>query len=816
MAVDPSAVARLRKQIAQGQVVLFTGAGFSYDAISVSGARVPQVGQLKQDFARLAFPSNPEVGDGSSIADLFDVAVAKAQGSVRDIFQTKLRVSAKDSPARFRDWFALPWRRHYTLNIDDLDDAISGYYELPRHLTSISALNHAPIQTSNLLSVHLNGRLADFPDVTFSVRQYGRRLGGPDPWYEMLTTELMSNPVLFVGTGLEEPGLWQHLELRRSRQEGDVELRPPSYLVTPQLPRAREALLKRFNVTWIEATEQDFYDEVLSTMDAESAAGHVELRRRNTVATASQSLHALNDLYEAKSSQDPGLYLMGRQPEWADIGPNGFAVVREFESPLATTARRRDLRLLLLTGTAASGKSTTAMRLALGLQADGRRTFVYDTASGSLSTSQVLSAVRTSKAEVVLVDDADVFGQAAPRLLHDLASLPTHPLIIAVVRNSRLQSMAVEDELADVVYEEVAVPHLVDADIDRLIETLGKAGRQGRLAGMKPDERRGIFRTQAGRQLLVAMYFATSGEKLEDRVRTECEDLQGASRIAYGMAALATADNQYVSQAELLLGLGALGFGGATNDAMNEIRRLCERDLLISVGPGWQVRHRWIAEKSLEFFQDVGLLHKVVLAVTFALATEIDPYGTPHSRERRLLRRWINHDRLQKQADVDECREIYSALQGLLGWSYHYWLQRGSLEVECGDLGQAKSFLESARSLAPGTDFRIENEYAYLTLKSAARSPTMPGAREDAERALQDLKVSMESRGKSDTYPFHVFGSQGLSWARRADLTSDERRDLLFDLKQWVRKGVDQHPRNTDLRRLLDDLEREYLNLATS
>jgi hypothetical protein len=133
----------------------------------------------------------------------------------------------------------MPWRRHYTLNIDNLDEAISGQYQLPRPIESISALNHAPIQSNNLLSVHLNGRLADFPNVTFSVRQYGRRLGGPDPWYEMLTTELLSNPVLFVGTALDEPGLWQHLELRQQRNEGDVELRPPSYLVTPTLSRAR-------------------------------------------------------------------------------------------------------------------------------------------------------------------------------------------------------------------------------------------------------------------------------------------------------------------------------------------------------------------------------------------------------------------------------------------------------------------------------------------------------------------------------------------------------------------------------------------------
>lgn len=815
MPVDAALAKRFKRQLAQGQVVLFTGAGFSYDAVNSDGARVPQVKELKSELSRLAFPANPQVGDDSTLADLFDVAVNKAEGAVRELFQARLRVDAKASPSRFRGWFSMPWRRHYTLNIDNLDEAIAGAYHLPRAVDSISALNHAPIQSSNLLSVHLNGRLADFPNVTFSVRQYGRRLGAPDPWYEMLVTELLSNPVLFVGTALDEPGLWQHLELRQQRNEGDVELRPPSYLVSPYLSRARESLLRRFNVSWIEATEAEFYEAVLASADAEAEAGHAELKRRNLVLGAAQSLHRLQDVLDSPGIQDRHLYLMGRQPEWADIGPKGDAVTRGFERDLAHSARRKGLQLLLLTGTAASGKSTTAMRLAQGFHADGRRVYVYDTVHGSLSASQVLGAVRGAKPDVLLIDDADIFGQATGRLLRDLSALPFRPLVIAVMRNSRLQGLAMEDELAGLDVDEHAVPHLVDDDIDLLIGALSRVGKLGRMTGMSQEQRRRVFREQAGRQLLVAMYYATSGENLEDKVRSECEDLQGASRLSYAMAAVATADNQFITQAELLLGLGALGFGGASNQTMNDIRRLGERQLLIHVDGGWQVRHRWIAEKSIEFFMDTGLLHRAVLGITYALASEIDPLGSPHTRERRLLRRWINHDRLQKQVGrVDDCREIYSTLQPLLGWSHHYWLQRGSLEVECGDLGQARSFLESARSLVDGTDFQVENEYAYLMLKHAAQNPNSPESRAQAERALQDLKLSMDSRGEKDSYPFHVFGSQGLSWARRAPLTAVEKRDLLFDLREWVRRGVRQHPKAADLVRLADDLEREYLGLA--
>ena len=41
-------------------------------------------------------------------------------------------------------------------------------------------------------------------------------------------------------------------------------------------------------------------------------------------------------------------------------------------------------------------------------------------------------------------------------------------------------------------------------------------------------------------------------------------------------------------------------------------------------------------------------------------------------------------------------REVYDSLQSLMDWDYHYWLQRGSFEVEIGDIEVAENFLEHA------------------------------------------------------------------------------------------------------------------------
>src|SRR5690348_15985960 len=86
--------------------------------------------------------------------------------------------------------------------------------------------------------------------------------------------------VVFVGTQLDEPPLWQHLELRGTRGRRLRELRPGSYLVSPTLPDARAAMLEEFNITWVQMDAEIFADEVLSSLTAEFGSGQRVISRR--------------------------------------------------------------------------------------------------------------------------------------------------------------------------------------------------------------------------------------------------------------------------------------------------------------------------------------------------------------------------------------------------------------------------------------------------------------------------------------------------------------------------------------------------------
>jgi hypothetical protein len=50
-------------------------------------------------------------------------------------------------------------------------------------------------------------------------------------------------------------------------------------------------------------------------------------------------------------------------------------------------------------------------------------------------------------------------------------------------------------------------------------------------------------------------------------------------------------------------------------------------------------------------------------------------------------------DFLLRTIGVMSARDFYTRLEALLSSDYHYWLQRGSLEVEVGDVRKAENFL---------------------------------------------------------------------------------------------------------------------------
>ena len=204
--------------VRSGTATLFTGAGFSAEARDREGRCLPETPTMIRELWPLVFRDAP---DDSTLADLYDVALLRAPDRLREYLSTRLRVGDQPLPGWFARWFAAPWRRIYTLNVDDLEIAVARQADLPRRLRTISALAPDPPPADGALDVvHLNGVAGDDPrQVTFSTMQYASRLCGRDREYEQLVADLRSGPFVFVGTTLDEAVLWQHVQASGVRRQ---------------------------------------------------------------------------------------------------------------------------------------------------------------------------------------------------------------------------------------------------------------------------------------------------------------------------------------------------------------------------------------------------------------------------------------------------------------------------------------------------------------------------------------------------------------------------------------------------------------------
>lgn len=800
-------VERLASQLSRGSVVLFTGAGFSRGCTTRTGKPVASVRDLCLALWEVAFPGET-YDEASTLPDLFACAMNEAGNRTREVLQDLLRLDPQSIPAHYQTWFSIPWRRIYTLNIDDLDAAVQIRYELPRALNCVSALrDHSPTEGGGLTYVHLNGRVEDYPDVVFSRQQYAQRSVGPDPWYDNLAAEMAGRPFLFVGTALDETPIWEHIELRRMRRQGP-EVRPGSYLVTPTISASRARLLRQYNIDHVAMTAEEFANTILHEMSEARAQGLRVLAPQLFSGTQASVVRNVSDLRAESTKEDLAEYLMGRAPTWSDL-VEGYAVVRSFEHDIAEALQRDGTRVLFITGTAGSGKSTTLMRLGLTLEAQGLKTMILNNESG-LGLGRIRQAIRDAGPEVLLIDDVDLLGRAAKTLLAEIAVDNPNALLAVAVRGTQFEGLELDDglESAGVPSAQIAVPHLADDDIEALLDALERGRRLGSLRGLSHDERVRAMRQSAGRQLLVAMIETTSGVRFEEKVASECNELPPELLAVYAIVALSTNLRAGLTVEEI-----TLANDGEPANTLQALRRLQQQHLLVDRRGLIYLRHRVIAERSVSHLRLSGQLAKPLEGLVYALSL---PAREPSRQRERLFRTLINHDMLTRlSGDAGVVRRIYAQVEDLLADNFHFWLQRGSFEVESGSLELAHNFLDQARGMAPD-DFFVQTAWAYKELKWAAANYADLEAPDRAEAAMRELLDAIEQRGGIDHYPYHVLGSQGLSWARRAPLSREDRAQLLRRLRDTVAEGQRRHRRSQELRSLHNDLQQEYLSLAVN
>lgn len=819
MPLPNNALNYLVERMRRGDTVLFCGAGFSRGAYNLVGKPMPLASELPPLIWKLCYPGAEY--DGSRLDDLFQVATNKAPRQLQELLQQQLGVDPTSIPEFYGELLALPWFRVYTLNVDDLIPVVARRGTLPRQPVQRSALSWAKSaeepERGTLPVIHLNGVLEDGPSgVTFSPTQYAERLAGQEPLYAQCAVDVLSRPVVYIGTPLDETPLWQHVSMRRRGPRTRREFRRQSFIVTPSLDRARRELLEReFHVTHLPMTVEEFATELVVGCAPVKQEGLSALLAVSSRQLPARELPLVQDL-AANSPAGSSDFLLGRSPRWGDVR-DGVSAPRDADDELLQKLQQLLLdtcdgsQTLLLSGTAGCGKTTIAMRVALALSASGVPV-AWSDASVEISPFDIRRSMEADHAPPMLViDEADRYGAELVPMVADLRRSRPRLIVLFTLRSGRgIDRVLDRADALQLPVEEVHLPHLSNRDIGALLDVLDTHNRLGVLKNVPRDTQISRIRDRDGRQLIVALLEATSGRRFSEMLEAEMNELESEQRQIYALVAVASALRFGLTRDELLLAVD-----DTNNATLAAIDLLLRRHLLLSDSDGClYVRHRVIADTLLRVVASEGLLADILIGLAVAAASKVSQATRKSHRHYRRIRSLIGHNLITRELSVSDGRRLYEELEAFLNWDHHYWLQRGTFELEHGDLQLAENFLNQSFQIEP-EDASVQTEVGYLRLKLAIVESAGAESRRLRDEGFDLLDRAIASRRASDPHQFHIYGQQAIAWLRRGDVRAGERVQLLNRANERVEEGRRQHPRNEPLRETYVELQNERLGIAS-
>ena len=814
--IQTTYIPHIRQQVANGAMVLFTGAGFSLGARNINDQTIPSVGLLMQELWDIRWPGE-EFEEGTQLQDLYETVLANHRNDVVQLFERNFTASLERLPDWYRGLLSFPWLRVYTLNLDDLVEKVVNDIKNVRDANMVSGTTGhiAELTDQKLDVIHLNGCVTDDPEnVVFSRSQYASRVGA-DAFYSQFAADSVTRPIVYIGSTLDEGSLWEHLIARQGRGGRDKnELRPRSYLVTPSLNRSKTEILAKFNIVHIPMKGEEFYEQVLLNAEEEKEQGHRNLVNRGVAGTSSlEKVNLVSDLLQTKN--DDAEYLLGHEPTWSDI-VNGKCADREcFEeiwslvsALLASTAVTS---FVAITGTAGTGKSSAIMWLGKKLNKEGVTTAWLDS-SGKPSKRQLLDSFKKfGNIGALLIDGADVYGRGLSDILMSLHL--QHPRLIIVIetRSQKIDQIIRPVELKNYEVNEYTMPGVTDKDIDNILLVLENEHRLGVLRALSWEQRVNAFKRVANRQLLVAMYEATTGNKFAERAKDELSDLDAEERLIYGLVSAASAYRYTLTRDEILI-----ASGDVNNDTLNKLDRLVRRKIIVHAAAGGtrvKARHRVIADLVYNVLVESGEFKRVLRGL-FMIAVAKTTDATPrNSRPARLLRTICSHGFLTRTVGVDIGRTVLSEFEYGLAWNAHYWLHRGALELSVDNIDVAENFLFQAAHLNPN-DLFIDSELALLNFKKAIKNPTDIGSRSLVDSACASIESIVQRSPELGAHAIHILGNQGLEWVEVGLPEYDEKKEFLHYIEKNVKDGLVQNPGEEYLEELSVRIHRSILGLA--
>lgn len=763
----------LSRNLQDGRVVLFLGAGASIGATHPSNESPPMANELgrllAQRFLGSGFSERP-------LANIGDLAITESdlltvQKFISDLYRPF-------GPSEFHKLIpTFKWKAIVTTNYDLIIERAYQEAKNPIQTLFINTKNGQRIEFQNpneLLFMKLHGCIDDIYDqnnpLILSTDQYVNSRKSRSRLFNRLYGLFYDYPFLFIGHSLQDFDLRNiMLELVES-----TSTYPTSYLVLPDLSDPDIHFYQRKRISYIQSSFEEFIT---------SANAKIPIHVRKLSILQNTNEHPIIKKLSLKSDTQPSpslLALINRDTDYIypEINPTDFDVrlfykgyfpdwtpiILNLDVPRGITDKLineiivesidRDPELsefYVIKGPAGSGKTITLRRFAWDTAKEWNRICLWLNKGQIPNYEALLELYRLSNERIFLfIDPAteyfEVIQDTMIRALNDKIPIT----IISAERDHEWNNEC--EELEPYVTNEFNLWNLNEKEIDNLIDLLQENNSLGYMDGLPLDKQRELLTQRAGRQLLVALHEATMGKPFSDIILDEYNSIKTQrAKSLYLTVCIFDRLGVHV-RAGLISRVHNIPFSTFESDLFapleNVVFSYYDQKIQDYV---YRSRHSHIANI---VFERVLTDNQDRIDEYMRIISEID---YDYSSDREAFHGIVKaKDLAELFNDPQTVRNLYSKAKERVGLQPWLLQQEAIFEMNCpgGSIDKASRLLDDAIRISPN-DRLILHSLAELFLRRSKNSENPIEKRSFRDKARQQT-ISLMDSGHISSYPYHT------------------------------------------------------------
>ena len=806
-----------KRSLIAGQYTLLLGSGISTDSTNIKGA-LPSAEQLRTILCAVKdVLTNPPLQQIFSLLDKAEVT-----GLVTEHY---INCTPGLSLVRFPDFI---WRRAFTFNIDD---ALEAAYSRSSSLQSIVSHHFEdPYVDSGSLStldlVHLHGYVQqEDRGYVFSRNQYISQINEHNPWMTILAQTVASEPIIVIGTSLDEVDLDYYLSFRTSTSGRTDE--GPSIFVSPNADALTKHHCEKHGMLHFVGTCEDFLNYCDNIVPARPTPIELIPRAsRNLLGSDIGEKDALSfwsDFELVPGATDAAIdaskFLYGHPPSWRDLAAD-LDVARAVTAQIIEEVTRKltnldDLcRLVTLFEIAGAGKTTILSRCAFELAKQGITTLRCTSLSRlePANTARLLNAI--SGPLVIVVDN---FADQVTSFQGILDTIQKKDLVI-IAGERTYRRRYITQALSGIEYRAFSRAKLDQTEVSGLFQTYIKFGLVGEGRVIAEKER-------------------FSKEVSKDPIAVaSCRILNDFRPLDRIVASIVKDGSEIEMKRYLMAALARHCFSGGVRYSVvasaykaREIHSQFQRGhplplgfVMNNGGAGFVLpQNPTLAGRVLELIggDQSDVLLNVFVDLGNAIAPRVNRKAiAQRSPEARLAGRLFDFDDVVEPLLAHKSDSFYRLTQSAWQWNSRYWEQVAQLHLAkyqtAPRSGEGQEALDRAIQHARHAVSIETHPFPLTTLAQILIAYMTSGQELDAaafEEAFEKLllAISLERRrARMAVQPFVTLFRGSRVYLERGGQLSSEKTE---ELRSLVREARMQFSRDEEVRRLGDGLS-SWLN----